>query len=118
MKLLKAVPILYADDVTVSTQYFIEQLKFEGFWHWGDPPDFAGVHRDGVEVFFCKGGQGQPATWLSIVVDDVDAYFELIKHSGAKILSLPQTMEWNMREMLIECPDGHMLRVGHNTECD
>jgi hypothetical protein len=118
MKLVKAVPILYATDVSKSIAYFTEQLKFGNKWEWDAPPTFGGVHRDEVEIFFCKQDQGHAGTWLSIVVDNVDEYYELIKDTGANILSKPGSKEWNMREMLVECPDGHIIRFGHNTDCD
>ena len=132
MKFEKAVPILYSTDVSRSISYFVEQLKFENKWEWDNPPTFGGVARDNVEIFFCKDYQGQPSTWLSVMVDNVDEYFELVKESGAKILSEPNSKkllgntiisepdskEWNIREMLIECPDGHIIRFGHNTDCD
>lgn len=118
MKILKAIPILYAEDVSKSIAYFTEKLKFDNKWEWDTPPSFGGVHRDDVEIFFCKTDQGNPGTWLSVVVDNVDDYYELIKNDGAKILSRPDSKEWNMREMLVECPDGHIIRFGHNTDCD
>ena len=118
MKFLKAVPILYSTDVAKSIAYFTEQLKFDNKWEWDEPPTFGGVHRDDVELFFCKTDQGNAGTWLSLMVDNVDAYYDLIKDSGAKILSKPDSKEWNMREMLVECPDGHIIRFGHNADCD
>lgn len=118
MKFKKAVPILYSTDVSKSIAYFTAQLKFEHKWEWDDPPTFGGVSRDDVEIFFCKDYQGSPGTWFAIMVDNVDEYYKLIKDSGAKILSTPETKEWNMREMFVECPDGHIIRFGHNTDCD
>ena len=118
MKFDKAVPILYSKDISKSIDYFTEQLRFDNTWEWEVPPTFGGVYRDNVEIFFCKEDQGHPATWLSIVVDNVDEYYELIKDRGAKILSKPVSKEWNMREMLVECPDRHIIRFGHNTACD
>lgn len=118
MQFEKAIPILYCHDITKSMAYFTEQLKFEQKWEWDNPPTFGGVFRDQVEIFFCQAGQGQPATWLCLVVDNVDEYYDLIKESGAKILAKPDSKEWNMREMLVECPDGHILRIGHNTSGD
>ncbi len=114
----KAIPILYASDVSKSIAYFTEQLKFENKWEWDSPPAFGGVSRDKVEIFFCKDAQGYAGTWLYLVVNNVDEYYELIKAGGAKFLSIPDSKEWNMREMLVECPDGHIIRFGHNTECD
>ena len=118
MKLLKAIPILYSSDVGKSVDYFTKQLKFTEKWIYDTPATFGGVVMDDVEIFFCKDYQGNPGTWLSILVDNVDVFYENIKDGEAKILSLPETKEWSMREMLIECPDGHILRVGHNTSCD
>jgi hypothetical protein len=118
MKFRKAVPILYASDVSKSISYFIDQLKFENKWEWDSPSTFGGVYRDDVEVFFCKTDQGNPRTWIAVMVDNVDDYYESIKTTGAKILSKPATKEWNMREMLVECPDGHIIRFGHKTDCD
>ena len=118
MKFDKAIPILYSKNVSRSIAYFVEQLQFENKWEWDSPPTFGGVYKDEVEIFFCKEGQGNPVTWLSIVVDNVDEYYELIKDRGAKILSIPDSKEWNMREMLVESPDGHIIRFGHNTSCD
>jgi hypothetical protein len=109
---------LYSKDVSQSITYFTEQLKFTNKWEWESPPTFGGVHREEVEIFFCKQDQGNPVTWLSIVVDNVDEYYDQIKDSGAIILSKPDTKEWNMREMLVQCPDGHIIRFGHKTDGD
>ncbi len=118
MKFEKAIPILYSSDISRSISYYTEQLKFEHHWEWDQPPTFAGVHMNDVEIFFCKDGQGHPGTWISVIVEKVDEYYELIKNSGAKILSPPDTKVWNMREMLVEDPDGHIIRFSHNTSCD
>jgi uncharacterized glyoxalase superfamily protein PhnB len=53
-----------------------------------------------------------------VVVDNVDEYYESIKDKGAKIVALPESKEWNMREMLVEDLDGHIIRFGHRIECE
>jgi catechol 2,3-dioxygenase-like lactoylglutathione lyase family enzyme len=108
------VPILYSTDVRRSLSYYTEILGFEGRWEWGNPPDFGGVHKDSVQVFFCENGQGNPGTWFSVFVDDVDEFYEKIKNKGAIILSTPENMEWGVREMIVEDPDGHRIRFGQN----
>ena len=118
MKFEKSNPILYSADVKRSIQYYTEILGFEDSWEWGDPTDFGGIVKDNVEIFFCLNGQGSKGTWLAIIMDDVDAYYRFIKDKGAKILSEPRSMEWNMREMLVEDPDGHIIRFGNRIECD
>lgn len=117
MKFEKSNPILYSTDIKKSLQYYTEVLGFENSWEWGDPVDFGGIAKDGVEIFFCLHGQGRPGTWIAIIVDDVDAYYNTIKEKGASILSPPEDKAWNMREMFVQAPDGHILRIGQRIEC-
>lgn len=93
-------------------------LAFEDLWEWGEPTDFGGIVKDDVEIFFCLNDQGHPGTWVTIIVDDVDAYYEIIKPKGAMIMAPPDNKPWNMREMLVKDPDGHILKFGHRIECD
>lgn len=118
MKFEKAVPILYSANVRNSLNYYTEKLGFTEKWEWGDPPDFGGVVRDEVQIFFCETGQGNPGTWLSVFMEDVDAYYEDIKARGAKILSVPDDKPWFVREMLVQDPDGHIIRFGHGIDCE
>ena len=111
-----SVPILYSSDIKKSIDYYIEILEFDTKWMWDDPPTFGGVSKDRVELFFCKENQGNPGTWIAIMVDNVDELHESIKAKGAKIISPPRSMEWNLREMLVEDPDGHIIRFGHGIE--
>jgi len=108
------VPILYSRDVAASIAYYTGVLGFQNQWMVGDPPDFGSVNSDSVELFFCREGQGNPGTWMSIMVDAVDEYFEKIIRKGAKTFGPPETMEWGVREFLVEDPDGHMIRFGQS----
>ena len=113
MKFKDGIPILYSADVVRSINYYTKILGFENSWNWGSPPTFGGVSRDSVQIFFCEKGQGNPGTWLSVFVDNVDEFYEILKTKGAAILSAPENMEWGVREMLVEDPDGHKIRFGH-----
>lgn len=113
MKFESVVPILYSTDIPRSISYYTEQLGFTGQWLWDDPPTFGGVGLDCVRLFFCRNDQGNPGTWICINVDNVDEYYGIIKTRGAKILSAPEDKPWFMREMLVQDPDGHIIRFGH-----
>lgn len=112
IKFQHAVPILYSENVTRSLIYYTEVLGFEGKWDWGNPPDFGGVHKNGVEIYFCEKAMGSPGTWLSILINNVDEFYETLKARGAHIIAPPKSFEWGMREMLVEDPDGHRIRFG------
>jgi len=117
MKIESVIPILYSDDVSRSIKFYTEVLGFEKHWGWDEPLTFGGVVDGDTTIFFCKGDQGYKGTWLALNVDNVDAYYTAIK-DRADILSPPETKPWFMREMLVKDPDGHILRIGHNTNCD
>jgi catechol 2,3-dioxygenase-like lactoylglutathione lyase family enzyme len=107
------IPILYVSDFSRSVSYFTDKLGFKKLWDWGDPPGFGAVARDKIEIFLCLNGQGQPGTWMSIFVDNVDELHAELAAKGALIPMAPRDEPWGMREMHVECPDGHILRFGH-----
>ena len=109
----QSIPILFSADVRRSINYYTQVLEFDNKWEWDDPPSFGGVSKDVVQIYFCKEGQGHPGTWVAINVKNVDEYYQSIKEKGAVIRSEPADMEWGLREMLVEDPDGHILRFGH-----
>lgn len=112
------VPILNSTDIVRSLTYYTQVLGFENKWEWDSPPTFGGVSKNSIEIFFCLNGQGNSGTWLSVFVDDVDAFYESVKEKGGKILCAPETMEWGIREMLVEDPDGHRIRFGSGAQSD
>lgn len=110
------VPILNVKNFAASMDYFVNKLGFTKKWDWGEPPGFGCVARGKIEIFLCEGGQGQPGTWMSIFVEDVDALHEEYKKSGAIIRQAPTNMPWGTREMNIQDLDGHRFRMGsHST---
>lgn len=93
-------------------KYYSEKLLFARLWQWGEPPDFAAVRLGKVEIFFCVGAQGQPGTWLCIVLDDVDDYCERIKRLGAEVIYGPADEPWGLREIHVRDPNQHVIRFG------
>ena len=76
------IPILNVSNFAASMDYYIKQLGFTKKWDWGDPPGFGCVTRGKIEIFFSEGGQGQPGTWISIFVENVDALYEYLIGGG------------------------------------
>jgi len=107
-------PILHSGDILKSIGFYTEVLGFDRSWHAGDPPNFGAVIKDSVEIFFSRGDTGMARGAVYLVVDDVDAQYSAIIEKGGNVLSPPATYEWNMRECLVEDPDGNHIRFGQH----
>lgn len=118
MKIALVIPILYSDDVLRSICFYTEVLGFNDYWAWDEPATFGRVTSGDITIFFCKGDQGHKGTMLALNVDNVDAFYEMIKDKDVEFSGPPETKPWSMREMLVKDPDGHILRIGHNTNCE
>lgn len=122
-------PILNVSDIGQSFAWF-EKLGWKKSWDWGEPASFGGVVSGKTQIFLCQGGQGgrgkgpakmtfgpqgdecgDKGVWMSIWVDDVDAIHERCLQQGLEVTWPPTDMPWNVREMHVRHPDGHVFRI-------
>jgi Glyoxalase/Bleomycin resistance protein/Dioxygenase superfamily len=127
-------PILNVSDITESFKWF-QKWGWKKLWDWGTPPTFGAVRAGKGEIFLCQGGQGgrgrgantttfvaagdeqaDKGVWMSIFVDDVDAVHRQCMAEGLDVTLAPTDMPWNVREMHVRHPDGHVFRVGKDIE--
>lgn len=127
MRVKQITPILNVSSIVESFKWF-ETLGWEKGWEWGSPVTFGGVCSGDCEIFLCQGAQGgrgkgkntqtfetetdDKGVWMSWWVDDVDKFYQHCKANGVEITWDPTDMPWNVREMHIRHPDGHVFRVG------
>jgi Glyoxalase/Bleomycin resistance protein/Dioxygenase superfamily len=127
-------PILNVSSIRDSLAWF-EKIGWKKLWDWGTPPTFGCVQSGKCEIFLCQGAQGgrgkgsakmtfgpdgdqtsDKGVWVSIWVEDVDAvYRECLAH-GLDVTWPPTDMPWNVREMHLRHPDGHVFRIGRGIE--
>jgi catechol 2,3-dioxygenase-like lactoylglutathione lyase family enzyme len=122
-------PILNVSSFRDSVAWF-EKLGWTLGWDWGDPPSFGGICSGDCEIFLCEDGQGgrgrgtqqmtfgpkgdqsaDKGVWMSIWVDDVDAVHRHCLSQGLEVTWPPTDMPWNVREMHVRHPDGHVFRI-------
>ena len=127
-------PILNVSNILESFAWF-EKLGWTKAWDGGDPPTFGGVCSGTCEIFLCLNGQGGRGTtglsatfgpgsneaaekgvWMSIWVDDVDALHKRCVSHGLEVTWPPTDMPWNVREMHVRHPDGHVFRISQGLE--
>jgi uncharacterized glyoxalase superfamily protein PhnB len=123
-------PVLNVTSVTDSIAWF-EKLGWTVGFTWEDPPSFGSVRTDGCTIFLCQDGQGSrgrsplPGTfdddtldkgvWMTLWVDDVDQVHRLCVAQGIEVGMPPADMPWNVREMHVRHPDGHVFRFSKGT---
>ena len=127
-------PILNVSSIEQSFAWF-EKLGWTKAWDWGTPPTFGAVCSGKCEIFLCQEGQGgrgksslsatagvdgaesaDKGVWMSIWVDDVDAIHQQCLNAGIEVTYPPTDEPWNVREMHVRHPDGHVFRISHGTE--
>lgn len=125
-------PILNVSDLRQSFSWF-EKLGWRKGWDWGTPPTFGCVCSGECEIFLCQDGQGgrgaggsrasfgpgsneaaETGVWMSVWVDDVDAVHRHCLAQGIDVVWPPTDMPWNVREMHVRHPDGHVFRIGRD----
>ncbi len=102
--------ILSVKDMNVSRAFYVGILGFKEV-EWGSD-NFTSVNRDSGGIYLCKGGQGNPGTWVWIGFDgDIFQLYSQLKAKGVTIRQTPTNYSWAL-EMQVEDPDGHVLRFG------
>jgi len=127
-------PILNVSDISASFAWF-EKWGWRKCWDWGTPPTFGAVGSGECEIFLCVGGQGghgrganastfgpdgdetaDKGVWMSVWVNDVDEVHKQCVAAGLDVTFPPADMPWNVREMHVRHPDGHVFRVSKGIE--
>ena len=108
-------PILNVSSVEKSIDYYTTVLGFTKIYDWPEEEanKTAGEIRNGkASIFLVENEQGARPVWIYYNVNDVDTLHVQYKAAGAKIIKPRTDQTWQMREMLVEDIDGHVLRIG------
>jgi hypothetical protein len=127
-------PILNVSNIIDSFAWF-EKLGWKKSWDLGAPATFGGVCSGQCEIFLCEDGQGgrgkgdnrmtfglegdqssDKGVWISVWVDDVDAEYRHCTEEGLDVTWPPTDHPWNVREMHVRHPDGHVFRISQSLE--
>ena len=112
----RPIPIFNVHDLREGERYYRDALGFKVEWEDGDPPTFGAVSRADARIFMCQGCQGNPGTWISIFVRDVDRLHEELARKDAIVRMPPTDMPWHLREMHVSDRDGNVIRFGSDVE--
>lgn len=107
--------LFYAGNLNKTLEFY-KQLGFDAELSEGTVRaklgDFRLAFVDENKAFFKKDAGAQPkgsGVFTYVEVDDIDAYFNLLKEKGIKTLSQPRDWPWGKREFAVKDPDGYKL---------
>ena len=76
----------------------------------------AGVRARRLMLAWAGDEEGDKGVWMSVWVDDVDEMHKQCVAAGLEVTFPPTDMPWNVREMHVRHPDGHVFRISQSTE--
>ena len=117
------VPQFTVPDVVRTAEYYRDVWGFRIAGYWQDPPVFAIVERDGVELFFNQARPGTtPRTGrveggydVYLHVRDLDVIATDLAERGAEILEGPVQREYGQRELVVRDCNGLVLALGEES---
>jgi catechol 2,3-dioxygenase-like lactoylglutathione lyase family enzyme len=116
-------PQFLVHDVVKTSEYYQKKLGFTLRSYFLDPPVFAMLHRDGVELHFGKVEEGvevqtkasaRPGLGIEayIWVSDIQALFEEYREAGVDIIEGPVKRVYGSTEIVIRDCNGFTLAFG------
>lgn len=116
-----AVPEIPVRNVDEAAAYYRDVLGFSFDWG-GEEGGIGAISRGHSRMFLTSsafreahGNAAPVVVWLNLDSNtDVDALHDAWKHSGAKIVSPPESKPWGLRECTVADLDGNLFRVFHD----
>ena len=126
-KLYGVAPYFIVDNIFQSAEFYRDKLGFQFNRIWGEPPQFAIVHRDGAYIMLKSiGSQGHvhpnhranpDACWDAYIwVKDADALYEELRSRGVKITREIEDQPYGCRDFDVEDNSGYILGFGQDLE--
>jgi predicted enzyme related to lactoylglutathione lyase len=107
------VPELPVADVERAQRHYRDALGFEIGW-LDESKEIGAVSRGKVAIFFRKRTPPFEAAVHWVFADDVDATYDELRSSGAKIVEPLETKPWGLRQFTVEDLDGNRFYFHHD----
>jgi len=99
-------PELPVEDVERAQQYYRDVLGFDIGWIYPGK-DIGAVSRDGAAIFFRRRSRPFEPAIHWVFADDIDATYDELRSSGAKIVEPLEKKPWGLRQFSVEDIDGN-----------
>ena len=112
-------PQFVVPDVVKTAEFYRDKLGFTILGYFADPPVFAMVERDDVEIHFGKADNGEIrvnesvrrglGTDAYIWVSDIDELFAELSERGVEIIEGPVKRVYECTEVVVKDCNGFQL---------
>ena len=120
-KMIGIAPQIVVPDVTKTAEYYRDVLSFRIIGYFLDPPVYAMVEREGVQIHFAKSDSSEikvnedvrkGTTDFVIWVPEIDAFFDELKLRGADIVEGIVKRVYGSREFIVRDCNGYKILFG------
>jgi catechol 2,3-dioxygenase-like lactoylglutathione lyase family enzyme len=123
VKFKRLAPQIVVPDVVATAEYYRDELGFKILGYFADPPVYAMVERDNVEIHFGKADEGSTVQVnetlrkgvgndLYVWVSDIDAMFEELSAKNVQIVEGPVRRVYDSTEIVIKDCNGFQIVFG------
>jgi catechol 2,3-dioxygenase-like lactoylglutathione lyase family enzyme len=104
---------LSVTDVARAVQFYETKLGFRRAFMEGNPPTFAGINLDQVQIFLERGTPAPSGNAVYFVIGDADELYGFQRSNGVEIVEPPGDRPYGLRDYSIRDQDGYRLTFGH-----
>ena len=104
---------LTVSDIPVAVNFYTKKLGFKLGFLWGEPPTFAGVTLDRVQIFLQNGSPDPKGCSVYFHVGDADELYEFHRANGVEIAQPLGDREYGIRDYTVRDLHGYYLTFGH-----
>lgn len=114
MRMTRAIPVLPSRDILESLAFYQDHLGFgESFVH-GEPVNYGGLSKDGVELHFFYSENPDVPVWTSfrLGVGEIEGLYERCQQQGiVHPDALLEEKPWGFREFAVVDPSGVLVVI-------
>jgi catechol 2,3-dioxygenase-like lactoylglutathione lyase family enzyme len=105
---------LAVNDIATAVEFYTKKLGFATAFTWGEPPTFAGVNLDKVQMFLRKGTPDPKGCTVYFLVGDADRLYEFHRAQGVEVAEPIEDRSYGIRDYVVRDLYGYCLSFGHH----
>jgi predicted lactoylglutathione lyase len=124
VKFTNVCPVFLVEDITRTTEYYVNILGFKYAKHYDKKDKFATIYRDSIEIVLVeklkgeiesnksKYGNGFDAYIDTDSIEGIDIIYQDYKTKDVKIISEPKITDYGSYEFVFQDIDGRNIGIG------